>query len=280
MKNHKGKVPWWGWLIGIVLIPLVPIYFIATSDKLNKKKKIIFIVAYLAVIVVLGILLKKPDVESIVLKNTNLYLDQEEKLDITIKPDDADKEKVKCTSDNDNVTISDFKLKAEKVGTSKIVCTYITTSDEEIKSNSIKVKVTLNEKQLKEQADNKAKEEAERIEKERKEAEEKAAEAEKNKNILSGEEQAFAKDYAKQCVDKILKAPSTADYPGSWLDPYNDWGMSKLNNLVTVASYVDSENSYGAMIRSTFRMQMQINDSTWSVTYFEFDGQVLQGTYQ
>ncbi len=56
--------------------------------------------------------------------------------------------------------------------------------------------------------------------------------------------------------------------------------MSKVNNLVTVASYVDSQNSFGAMVRSNFVLQMQINGDTWSLTYFEFDGKVIQGTYQ
>jgi hypothetical protein len=57
-------------------------------------------------------------------------------------------------------------------------------------------------------------------------------------------------------VEDYLKAPATAKYPGS--DGYT---VTKINDYeYTVASYVDSENSFGAIVRSRFVVSISYNE--------------------
>ncbi|WP_229849506.1 hypothetical protein, partial [Paracoccus aerius] len=57
-------------------------------------------------------------------------------------------------------------------------------------------------------------------------------------------------------VDANLKAPSTADHP--WLDrDIIDMGTWKY----TVLSYVDAQNSFGAMIRTDYHCEVQYKGS-------------------
>ena len=107
-----------------------------------------------------------------------------------------------------------------------------------------------------------------------------AQELEEKRNSLSLTESIRIKDKSKDIIDKLLKAPSTAEYPGSFLDPLEDWKMSKKNNLVTVASYVDAENSFGAKIRNNFIIQVQMNDDgSGTVTYVQLGDRVITGKF-
>lgn len=266
--------------IGVPCFVICTICFVLAYKKRNKKqdfkKMLILGIAFFIITAFLTTLSKKPMLEQLKIKDIEIYKGSEKDIIFIMDPEDADSGKIECSSnDEDIASISYNKITGLAKGSTKYICTF-KDDDVEIKSNEANITVKLTDKQIAKIE----KEKEKKAEQERKEAEEKAAQAEANKNTLSSEEQAFAKDYAKQCVEKVLKAPSTAEFPGGWLDPYEDWGMSKINNLVTVASYVDSENGFGAMIRSTFRIQMQIDGSTWSISYFEFDGQVISGTYQ
>ena len=60
-------------------------------------------------------------------------------------------------------------------------------------------------------------------------------------------------------VEDYLKAPSTAEYPGS--DGYTVIKIS--DHEYKVAAYVDSENSFGAMIRSKYVVDISYNED-WS----------------
>lgn len=80
---------------------------------------------------------------------------------------------------------------------------------------------------------------------------------------------------AENYVKQGLKAPSTADFPSQILS--GDWKVNRKDDVVTVSSYVDAQNSFGAMIRSNFIVQ--ISYSTSSCLYLEIDGQVMYGTY-
>lgn len=68
---------------------------------------------------------------------------------------------------------------------------------------------------------------------------------------------------AESGVNQLLKAPSTAKYPLA-----NEWNIYKNQDTVTIESYVDSQNSFGAMIRSNFKITV-INNQ---VTSLIFDG--------
>lgn len=69
-------------------------------------------------------------------------------------------------------------------------------------------------------------------------------------------------------VKEILKAPSTAKFPG-----LDEWGFDKKDGTVTIQGYVDSQNSFGAMIRSKF--QVKYNEKKEMMTSFIFDGEEL-----
>ncbi|HAM62764.1 MAG: hypothetical protein A2Y20_07630 [Firmicutes bacterium GWF2_51_9] len=94
--------------------------------------------------------------------------------------------------------------------------------------------------------------------------------------ILSIEEKVQIQSWAKEDVKSILKSPSSAEFPGGFFDTYKDWTITKNGNLYLVSSYVDAQNSFGAMIRSEFYIEY-----TWDGinngkrTKFIFDGKVV-----
>lgn len=87
----------------------------------------------------------------------------------------------------------------------------------------------------------------------------------------------WLQDSAKDTINSVLKSPSTAEYPGSFLDQFEGWQFSRKGNKLTLSSYVDSQNSYGAMIRSYFTVEFKYNfdKSKAKVVYLVFDGDVL-----
>ncbi len=68
----------------------------------------------------------------------------------------------------------------------------------------------------------------------------------------------------KKIVESVLKAPSTAKFPNIL-----KWNIFKQDGFVIVQSYVDSQNSFGAMLRSEFQFKIK-NDKIIS---FVFDGE-------
>lgn len=74
---------------------------------------------------------------------------------------------------------------------------------------------------------------------------------------------------AKKLFESRLKAPSTAEFA--------DYSDSKIMNLGgdewEVSSYVDSQNGFGAMIRTKFTITMTVNRDTkyWQATHLETD---------
>jgi hypothetical protein len=69
---------------------------------------------------------------------------------------------------------------------------------------------------------------------------------------------------AKELMKKSLKAPSTADFAAYHESTINNLGADEWR----VSSYVDSQNSFGAMIRTTFTIKMKVDRSTkyWKAT--------------
>lgn len=62
----------------------------------------------------------------------------------------------------------------------------------------------------------------------------------------------------KNFVEDKLKAPSTADWP------LIDFTASYDGTSWTVTSYVDAQNSFGAMIRSEVRCVMTVDGDVWT----------------
>lgn len=52
-------------------------------------------------------------------------------------------------------------------------------------------------------------------------------------------------------IPSYLKSPSTASFPGTILD-LDQYSVTREGDSWTVTSYVDSQNSFGAMVRASF----------------------------
>jgi len=63
---------------------------------------------------------------------------------------------------------------------------------------------------------------------------------------------------AKEFVSQKLKAPSTAKFPNSNHAEIINTGYNRWR----VTSYVDAQNTFGAMIRNNFTVLLSYNDST------------------
>ena len=91
-----------------------------------------------------------------------------------------------------------------------------------------------------------------------------------------------ARILAKSYIEKVpLKSPSTAKYnhPTTEVDPKNP-------NLYEVSSYIDSQNGFGAMIRTYWSMKLEFigednqgsieTDANWKIKEFIFDGDKIK----
>lgn len=88
--------------------------------------------------------------------------------------------------------------------------------------------------------------------------EDKAAEARETQEYHDKDE---AKNRALFIVKGMLKAPSTAKFS----DPI----VTKTANVFEVSGYVDSQNSFGAMLRTTFTVVFSKSKDEWSVVDFK-----------
>lgn len=93
-----------------------------------------------------------------------------------------------------------------------------------------------------------------------------------NDYILSSTEKIYFISYAQNYVKNGLKAPSTAKFPSFFLS-LDDYRVTRYKGTVTVSSYVDSQNSFGAMLRSNF--VVKIGYKTHDCEYLEIAGTVL-----
>ena len=59
----------------------------------------------------------------------------------------------------------------------------------------------------------------------------------------------------QKTIKEILKSPSTAKFPN-----ITEWGFAKEDGIITIQGYVDSQNSFGAMIRSDFQFKIRLAD--------------------
>ena len=278
---EKKKITWWKIALGIVLFPFVVMYFMFKylykfykSDKFTRKQKAIYTVAGFAVVCIIGAvstMTRGPELEKVEITDQTLYKDESKKVEFTLSPKDANIKEINFVDyDPAIISVDDGKIKGIGEGQTYIVCEVVDEHSNKIKSNKFTVTVSLTDKQIAE-ANAKVADEAAK-------AEQKLQE---KRNTISTTESITIKDYCKDIINSLLKAPSTAEYPGTFLNPLNDWQMAKTNNLVTVKSYVDAQNSFGAMMRSEFIIQVQMqDDGSGKATYVQFDGKVISGSYQ
>lgn len=98
-----------------------------------------------------------------------------------------------------------------------------------------------------------------------------------NNYTLSDYEKITFINRAEEQVKRGLKSPSSAEFPGTVLE-IGEWNISRNKDVVTVISYVDSQNGFGAMIRSKFAVQLSYSSS--ELLYLEIDGTALYGKPQ
>lgn len=98
-------------------------------------------------------------------------------------------------------------------------------------------------------------------------------------DYLITDEQKSALQYAsQQAVIQTLVSPSTAKFPGGFLTPFDDWSISKNKSIYQISSYVDSQNTYGAIIRNKFTIKATIADGeNPKVIYLKIGDQVIIG---
>ncbi len=91
---------------------------------------------------------------------------------------------------------------------------------------------------------------------------------------LSSGEVGIYMSAAENYIEQVLVSPSSADFPGQIWNA-DQWSVGRYKNIVEVSSYVDSQNSFGAMLRSYFTVQMDYDTS--ECTYINFDGETIYG---
>ena len=76
--------------------------------------------------------------------------------------------------------------------------------------------------------------------------------------VFSAPDEGQAKIIAEQFVENVLRSPSTADFP------FLDYTTLIDGSRYTVMSYVDSQNGFGAMIRSNWTVIMDYKGGNWA----------------
>lgn len=273
----EKKMPWWKILLIIVFLPVAIVYYVIKfykSHKITVQQKVVYTFICLFIFAFANIFFratKKTEIEKVEVTDMYMYKGNMENIDPTVIPEDVVVDSIEYTGYNSDIISidDDGYVYAKNAGETTVVCVVTDDNEKTVKSRKFTITVDLT---LKQQEEQRKKEEEEALKEEQ--------ELQQKRNTLSLDELLRIKDACKDVVDQVLKAPSTAEYPGSWYDPLNGWGMQKKNNIVTVTSYVDAENSFGAKLRTTFIIQFKMNDDgSGSLTYFKFGNKVVKGTY-
>lgn len=82
---------------------------------------------------------------------------------------------------------------------------------------------------------------------------------------------------AQENVMQALKSPSTAEFPSTFFAE-DQWHVGRNKDIVTVQSWVDAENSFGAKLRNQFTVQYSY--SSENLLYLELAGNVVYGSLQ
>ena len=89
-----------------------------------------------------------------------------------------------------------------------------------------------------------------------------------NDYCMTAEDQDTVRISCEEKIKEILTSPSTAEFADR-----NEWAFSKNKHTLLVQGYVDSQNGFGAMIRSDF--QFEIDRKTNKIKSLIFDGKEL-----
>jgi len=97
-----------------------------------------------------------------------------------------------------------------------------------------------------------------------------------NNYVIDEIEKGTFKVLAMNYVKQALKAPSTADFPDGIFEG-GEWTVFRKRDYVIVRSYVDAQNSFGAMLRNEFLAEF--NYETQELVYLELGGENVYRTY-
>ena len=92
---------------------------------------------------------------------------------------------------------------------------------------------------------------------------------------LSDDEKSLYLYQSEELIKQCLRSPSTAKFP-NWYS--GSWQIGRKDDVITVISYVDAQNAFGATIRSQFVLQYSY--TTQLCTYCQLDGEVISGKYK
>lgn len=79
--------------------------------------------------------------------------------------------------------------------------------------------------------------------------------------------------FSKEFVKEFLKAPSTAKFGDCE-------GLKNADGIIIIASYVDAQNSFGAMLRNNYAWHGHYANNQWVVDYFAMDGKIVINKYK
>lgn len=101
--------------------------------------------------------------------------------------------------------------------------------------------------------------------------------ATKNPNSLTMEEASTFAYLAQNYVSQALKSPTSAAFP-DFVFNRDQWRLNKTGNVITVQSWVDAENGFGAKLRNKFSVQFDYESQ--ELLYMDLGGEVVYGTPQ
>jgi len=77
--------------------------------------------------------------------------------------------------------------------------------------------------------------------------------------------------YCEDAVKQRLKAPSSAEFAGSWMTK-TEYVTDLGGGLYRMRSYVDAQNSFGAKIRSNFICEIEFDtQGGWKINRLEIE---------
>lgn len=95
--------------------------------------------------------------------------------------------------------------------------------------------------------------------------------------LVTSDELATISVRSETLVKSVLKAPSTAEFP-SLVTEQSEWNVRQNGERYIVTSWVDAENSFGAMVRSNYAIAFNWDgseDTEPEVESFIFDGETI-----
>lgn len=82
--------------------------------------------------------------------------------------------------------------------------------------------------------------------------------------------------HIQNSVNKILTAPATAEYQSL---AFGTWRFTVSGNTIDVYTFVDSENTFGAMVRNDIKAKYVYENNDYFLKYLEVGGEIVLNEY-